>query len=713
MDRYTLEKEHGATVITDSRMSDPRPVQLADFLTLRVVTDPRPSPDGKRAVCAVQTLHVAGDKYASNLWLLGEDEPRPLTRGTADDHGARWSPDGRRLAFVSARGGENGIWILDLDGGEPRRLLTWKNLVPTALAWSPDGDRVAFLGVPRPAKPEGEDKTGDGGLKMRRIRRPSYRVDGSGWLAEERAHIFVMAVPPAGSVTEPAAPRQLTDGPADDGAPAWSPDGSRIAFARNEATSPDEADFSGNVSQIHVTAADGSGDSKRVTLREGGWMDPLWSPDGRWIAATGTTHTGDVWGSHGSKLWLFSSAGSEGECLTPDLDRPVEDASATDVSESFESLPLFTPDGGEILFPISDWGRVALYKVALDGAGKASGAPQALWDGPRLVTDIQLSGETLVGLVSDALHPHEVFACRYRTGDTKLEPKMWTHFNREWLAGLALAAPEEFTTKAEDGQQVHGWYLPSSGKSGEGPPPALLQIHGGPHVQYAWTFMFEFQYLAALGYTVIYCNPRGSQGYGDGFALTVREEFGEYAARDLHAALDHVIAAGAADRDRVGVLGGSGGGYLTTWLVGHSQRFRAGCSQRALNDWRTFVYASDMGWTSDWQLGTQPWQDGERLRSQSPLVFAENIHTPLLIVHSERDERCAIEQAEQLFVWLRWQKRPVEFLRFPEESHGLSRMGTPSRRLERLRAIAGWFEKHLMETAPARGATAPAEVEKR
>jgi len=694
-------------VITNG--SKTRAVQLGDFLTLKVVTDPRPSPDGSRVVLALQEVDVSGDGYRSHLWLVDGSESRPLTRGKVNDRSARWSPDGRRIAFVSDRGDEQGIWLLDLDGGEPRRLHSWKNMSPTGLTWSPRGDRLAFLGVPRPAKPEGDQKTGDGGLKLRRIQRPMYRFDGSGWLADERTHIFLIDVPDPASGAASPEPRRLTTGPAEDGPPAWSPDGTEIAYSCLPGNSTDEVDLSRHVSQVQVIAADGSGEPRRITLRDGGWSGPVWSPDGRWIAVTGTTHTEDTWGSNAARLWLYSAAGSEGVCLTPDVDRPVEDLSATDLSESFQSTHLFTPDGSELLFPLSDRGKVALWRVGVNPDGRRGSSPIPIWDGPALVTDFQLAGETLVGLLSDALTPHEVFAARYRPGDERITHATWTAFNREWREQLALVEPREFEARAEDGQTVHGWYLPAPNRTAGTHPPALLQIHGGPHVQYAWTFMFEFQYLASLGYTVIYCNPRGSQGYGDDFALPVREEFGLFAARDLHAALDHVIAAGEADPDRIGVLGGSGGGYLTTWLVAHSDRFRAGCSQRALNDWRSFALSSDIGSHSDWYLGSQPWEDGERYRSQSPLVSGDRIRTPLLIVHSEQDMRCQIEQAEQLYVWLRWQRCPVEFLRFPEESHGLSRMGTPSRRLERLRLIVEWFGKYMEERGGTQRSTATLE----
>jgi dipeptidyl aminopeptidase/acylaminoacyl peptidase len=672
-----------------------RPLRLADLVTLGVLADPDPAPDG-RVVCALRQVDAGRDTYRSHLWLLEGESARRLTNGGRADEGPRWSPCGRRIAFAGKDGKTHGIWILDLAGGEPWPLATWRDRHPSALAWSPDGRRLAFLAVPfePPADPGGPPPR-DGAPLVRRITRPRYRFDGAGWLPAERAHLLVMEVPDHPPASPLAVPPPLTRGHDHDGRPAWSPDGRWIAYSAIAAESADEADWSAN-RRLLFALPPGGGEPRRLSLGAGGFDLPVWSPDGRWIAAVGTRHEEDSWGTYAPRLFLFPAAGGEGECLTEDLDRPVDDASIGDQRELASAEPLFASRGDEILFPLSDRGAVGLWKVRVRD-GRRDGAPVAVAAGARVLSAARLAGDWLAGLVEDVTHPPEVFRAVYRPCAGGLEAFVTSRFHEEWLSAVSLVSPMEFETKASDGYPVHGWCLPPHPASGPGsPPPALLEIHGGPHAQYAWCFFFEMQLLAARGFAILFINPRGSQGYGDAHAAAVREHFAETPERDLLAAVDHAVAMGWADPERLGVLGGSGGGYLTSWLVGSTHRFRAACSQRSLNDWRSFFLGSDMGWHSSWQTGTLPWEDRERLQDLSPLLRAPNVSTPLLVVHNEEDHRCPIEQGEQLFAWLRYQGKPVEFLRFPGESHGLSRGGTPSRRLERLRAIVEWFERHLL-----------------
>ena len=538
-----------------------------------------------------------------------------------------------------------------------------------------------------------------------------YRFDAMGWRPDERTHIYVLDVPEPGHEQPDEAREPLTSGFADDGPASWSPDGKWIAYSSVEADSADAADLGVSEQALFVIASDGTGAPRRVTQPGGGWTSPVFSPNGRWIAAFGTDVPEDIWGTNGPKLWIFPSQGGAGVCLTRNLDRATADLSVDDLNEFGEDHPIFTSDGTELLFPVSSHGEVALYRIRLSEDGTAAGEPEALWEGQRVISQPRLVRDRLVGLVGDATHPPEVWGASYQSGG-ELSAHTWSAFNEEWCRRVSPGEPESFYTEASDGQRVHGWILPARHVPADGsPPPGLLEIHGGPHVQYSWSLMFEFHYLASQGFTVIYSNPRGSQGYGDEFAAAVRDHFADHAEKDLNAVIDYAIAQGKVDPDRLGVLGGSGGGYQTSWMVSQSNRFKAGCSQRALNDWRTFHLTSDIGWQSPWQTGTTPWGDRERMRSISPLPQADKIETPLLVVHSEQDLRCAIEQAEQQFIWLRYRGAPVEFLRFPDESHGLSRGGTPSRRMHRLYAMADWFAHHLLgkpRTVPTSvGAKAP------
>lgn len=678
-----------------------RRLQLSDLLTLGVLADPDPAPDG-RVVCVLREVDAARDGYRSHLWLVEGKAARRLTGGTRSDSGPRWSPCGRRIAFTGSEGKDHGIWILELAGGEAWLLVTWRDRHPAALAWSPDGTCLAFLAAPFEPGPESDPPLPrDGAPLKRHIRRPRYRMDGAGWLPEERARLTVIAVPGLPTPSPVAAPAPLTRGYDDDGRPAWSPDGKWIAYSALVAGSADEADWRANQRVLFAIPAAG-GEPRRVSHSTGGFDLPVWSPDGQWIAATGTRHEEDAWGTYAPRLFLFPASGGDGEFLTEDLDRPVDDASIGDQRDLGATDTCFTPRGDEILFPLSDRGAVGLWKVGVRD-GRRTTPPVAVAAGPRVVSSARLAGEWIAGLVEDVTHPPEVFRARYKTGDRALATFETSRFHDAWIARIGLVEPVEFETQAADGHPVHGWMLPPHPEAAAAsPPPALLEIHGGPHAQYAWCFFFEMQYLAARGFAVLYTNPRGSQGYGDAHAAAVREHFAESPERDLVAAIEYAVAKGWADRERLGVLGGSGGGYLTSWLAGTDGRFRAACSQRSLNDWRSFTLGSDMGWYSGWQTGTMPWEDRERLQELSPLVRAPGIETPLLVVHNEEDHRCPIEQGEQLYVWLRYQGKTAEFLRLPGESHGLSRGGTPSRRLARLHGIGEWFGRHLLDGATAR-----------
>jgi dipeptidyl aminopeptidase/acylaminoacyl peptidase len=302
------------------------------------------------------------------------------------------------------------------------------------------------------------------------------------------------------------------------------------------------------------------------------------------------------------------------------------------------------------------------------------------------------SGGRFVYASNDAASPGELFAC----GADGSDERQLTSINQEWVESVEIAVPEPFTVESDDGREVHGWLLKPVGFSEGTKHPLLLQIHGGPFGMYGETFMHEFQMLAAKGYVVVYTNPRGSTGYGDEWAHALHLSWGINDMPDQMAAVDWAIAQGFVDENRLGVLGGSYGGFMTNWMIGHTDRFKAACTMRTLSNLYSAYGTDDIMFRGTEDLfGAEPWDDSSVYWKLSPISYIGRIETPLLIIHSEEDYRCPMGQAEELFTALKQRGKEVELVRFPDESHGLSRTGQPKHRIERLRFITEWFDRHL------------------
>ena len=650
-----------------------------DLLKISFVSDPRISPDGRRVAFVVTTLSQERDEYLSNIWIAdtGGGAPRRFTAGPVRDTAPRWSPDGSRLAFISERqpGKKGQLMVMPADGGEPVTLTRLKSGV-AAPEWSPDGTRLVFVsrvgGWQEPDDEEERKKS----KPPRIITTLKYRFNGEGFVHDRPTHLFTVS---AGG----GEPTQLTFGDFPDVDPAWSPDGRWIAFS-----SPrhDDRDFD-DAADIWVVAA-GGGKPWRVTDTRGPAVHPAFSPDGRTLAYLGRRHHNEF----GRNFLVFSVAvegGGTPRGLTEGLDRSCA---------PLDLAPLWSSDGAWITFAAEDGGALACYRVRAGGTNGPAAAERII-GGERVVTGLSASadGTRLAFTAADPLSPPEVFTA---AADGRGERRL-TDFNRQWRAGVALAVPERFRFERA-GFVVDGWLMKPAGWTEGGCFPALLNIHGGPHAQYGWGFFDEFQVQAGAGYGVIYLNPRGSQGYGEAFTRAVVGDGGGGDFADVMAGLDEALRrAPWIDPRRVGVLGGSYGGFLTSWTVGHTDRFRAACSERAVNYHPSMFGTSDVGHLfNEVEFGGPPWEKPEVYAERSPLTHAKNIHTPLLIIHSEDDLRCPIEQAEQLFVALKKQRKEAVLVRFPDENHELSRSGKPRHRLERFRIILEWFTRHLAPEAP-------------
>ncbi|HEY2176203.1 MAG TPA: S9 family peptidase [Mycobacteriales bacterium] len=635
----------------------------ADLGLLRIPGLPTLSPDGSRAVVTVARPDLDEDEYVSQLWLVhidGDEPPRQLTQGRSDA-GPRFSPDGRFLAFVrKVKDGKPQLYVMPTDGGEPRQV-TDHPLGAGPAQWRPDSGALAYCArVPEDGRYGTTEGVTPDKERPRRITTLEYRRDGVGFLTDRRPHVFV--VDPFADEPEPV---QVTAGDFDDSDVTWSPDGSLLAFISRRHENA-ELDMR---SDVFVCRPDGS-DLHRITDTTLDAGQPAYSPDGQTVffVAEDLGPTGRDFAGRNRGLFAVPSDGSG-------KSRRLTDAEEFNSGDG-TGRTVVTPDG--VLFGNERRGSIELLRVPFDG-----GPVTSLLDGPRMVTAFDAAAGTVVATVADGGNAGELVALQ----DGK--ERVLTDFGAAMTAGADLFTPQELTATAPDGYPVHGWLVRPAG---DGPHPVLLLIHGGPFSQYGWTLLDEAQVYAGAGYAVVMGNPRGSSGYGEVHGRAVRGDVGERSAADLLALLDRALQQPGLDADRVGVHGGSHGGFMTSWLVGHTDRFRAGISERAVNAIDSFTGSSDIGWFfGDEMYGA----DAEQQRRQSPLTYVDQINTPLLIVHSEQDWRCPVEQAQRLFVALKLRGVETELLLFPGEGHELSRSGLPSHRLARFDAILDWWSRHL------------------
>jgi dipeptidyl aminopeptidase/acylaminoacyl peptidase len=639
-----------------------------DVYELTGVVDPRVSPDGGTIAYAVWKVDKDTNEVKGAIWLApidGSSPPRQFTSGTTRDADPRWSPDGSQIAFTSKReGGVPQLYVMPVSGGEARKLTDCKEDV-TQPAWSPDGQRIVFVARVRDPEYSEEDEKK---RAPRRITRLMFKLDNVGWTFDRRQHLFVV---PADGSGEPV---QITSGDFEDEQPGWSPDGAKIVFASARS---DDWDITPS-RDLQVMPSDG-GDPVCITRTDGFCSAPSWSPDGSRIAYLYEPGIFDE--PRHTQVAVIPATGGERVVLTESLDRTC--------APNFTGLREPIWEGNDsILFGTEDGGNVPLYRVAADG----SAPPELVIDG-----DFMLTGyDAVAGQIVHSLHTPTSLSELF-VGDRQV-----TEVGGAFREARDLPAPERFAAISADGSEVEAWIMKPVGFEDGTKYPLLLNIHGGPFSQYGNKFFDEFQVYAGAGYAVVYSNPRGSSGYSEAWGRAIRGPasggpgWGTVDYEDCMAVVDEALKRFEfLDPDRLGVMGGSYGGFMTSWIVGHTDRFQVGISERAVNQFQSEAEESDFGPWFKSEIGAYAWEAPEAYRQVSPSTYAKNIVTPLLIIHSENDLRCPVGQAEGLFSILRTLKREVEFVRFPVEGHELSRSGNPVHRVMRFEIILDWLGKYL------------------
>jgi dipeptidyl aminopeptidase/acylaminoacyl peptidase len=675
--------------------AEKRSITEKDILQFKWIGDPQVSPDGSRVAFVRVVVNEDKDRYETSLFVVpakGSAGPRPFTSGPFDTS-PRWSPDGRTLAFVRAvekEGGKSGkaqIYLLSADGGEARALT---ELAKGAGAphWSPDGATIAFTTSTLPGDtPEEDPKKSD----VRVITRAVYRSNGGGYYEPDRRdHIW--AVPASFDATgERPLPYQVTVGNFDEENIAWSPDGARIYFTSTRVLEPY---YTPSDADLYAIPSKG-GDMVQIASIDGEIEAFRPSPDGKRIVFIGTLNAAPLRSYNQPDLFVTDTMPeSTPRNLTADYDFDLGGGISGDQRAPRGGRGggiIWNRDGKSVLVTTTAQGRANLQRIRL-----TDGRIEAFTSGNQdvIAQSASADGSTLVALVSTASNVGDLFVADARKKAAEL--KQLTRVNDAPFAGLDITEPEEIWYDSFDGTKIHGWILKPPGFDASKKYPMILEVHGGPHIPYGYSFTHEFLWMAAKGYVVLYTNPRGSSSYGQDFGNLIQFAYPGDDYKDLMAGVDEVVKRGYIDEKRIGITGGSGGGVLTNWAITQTNRFAAAVSQRSIADWAGFWYTCDFSlFQPVWFRGT-PWEEQDDFAARSAITHIANVTTPLMLVEGESDLRTpAGEGGEQMFRALKYLKKPVVMVRFPDETHELSRSGKPSHRVERLQHIVGWFDKYL------------------
>lgn len=655
-----------------------RKLTIEDLSKLVSVTQPTLAPNQQEAVFVQTKIDEKENTYQANLWHvdLASKKVTQWTHGKEKVSSPLYSQDGTELAYLSTREDINQLYVVPTNGGEARKVTSLEKGVASFL-WSPCGKKIWFVASLKEGKLFTDDPEKEENKKPEPyiVDKMKYKMDGTGLLPQDTyKHIGVIDTQ-TGEVT------QFTEGNYSYALHAISQDGTKIVFSVNRSENQD-FEFRQPLYLVDV-------ESKQETMiieEDGNFGGAAFSFDDAKLAFVGSE--GAYKNATHSELYVYDIESGSREVLTDGIDAPVGDYVVADHQQGSNAPSVVWTKDNHLYFQVSTMGDVRLYAASLEGEMyPATGDDEHVYG-----YDVAKSGEFALVTISNPTKVGELYLHTIATG----ERQALTSFNASFENEVELIPAQAIVYKGAKEWDVHGWLMKPTGYVEGQKYPLIVEIHGGPHAMYANTFFHELQLLTARGYGVLYVNPRGSHGYSQQFVDAVRGDYGGGDYEDIMAGLDFVLSENTwIDESRLGVTGGSYGGFMTNWIVGHTNRFKAAVTLRSISNWVSFFGVSDIGYYfSDWQIGADM-TDVEKLWDHSPLKYAKNIETPLLIMHSEKDFRCPIEQAEQLYITLKQMKKETGFVRFPDSDHNLSRTGYPNLRYARLKQITDWFDKYL------------------
>ncbi len=664
-----------------------RSITPADLLSFQNVSDPNISPDGSSILFAKKHIEPPTTEV-SNLWIVPTSggQARQFSSGDKDGHG-RWSPDGSQIAFVSGRDeSKPNIFMIPADGGEAVALTDLPEGKIGSFRWSPDGTMLAVSFRETPpewtaaAKKEREDSKASTPPWV--IDDLYYRLDGDGYFGGQRFELHIVDV--ASGTHRLLFSRDTNGWFSFD----WSPDSTELVVSAN--TSRDALLKPWKVDLFRISVS--TGKSRKIPeLPAGDKSCVRWSPDGKRIAFSFRDGK-ETWGVNNTRLCVCSAKGGQVHDLTAGTDYCLTAIAISDTAEAvFEPNIKWSPDGERIFMSIGWHGAVRVASAAVNGGDFQFHTPA---DKTICMGNFSDDGAQLALTVGDQLTIPEVAVGRIGKKSARL--KTLTRFNTELLDELDLAPAESQWIESAADTKVQVWVMKPPGYRSGKKYPGVLEIHGGPHAQYGETFFHEFQVLAAAGYVVVYSNPRGSKGYGEEHCAAIRGNWGQADWEDIQAVTNFMQQQPFIDSKRMGVMGGSYGGYMTNWAIGHCQDFAAAITDRCVSNLVSMVGSSDLPLVPGEYWEGNSWDNTEEIWEQSPLKHFGNVQTPTLVIHSEGDLRCNVEQGEQVFAALKLRGIPTRFVRYPAStSHGMSRCGPADLRQHRLNEILRWWGEYL------------------